>query len=78
MKILVNKSFVVLEGKELVPYYMNQNYELDNKTAKNFIEKGYATEVAPKQKSVEKNVDVVEEKVEPKKPTTRKKNTKEK
>ena len=78
MKILINKSFVVLEGKELVPYYMNHEYELNNETAKKYIEKGYATEVAPKQKKVEKNKEVVEEKVEPKKTSIRKKNTKEK
>lgn len=72
MKVLIKNSFVVVEGRELVPYYMNHEYDLDDATAKEFIEKGYATKV--------KGSTPVEKVAEPKAKTTktRKKKAEEK
>ena len=79
MKVLINKSFVVVEGKELVPYYMNKEYELEDSVAKDFVEKGLAKVVETKKakKEVKKEEEVVEE-TKPKTTRNRKKKTEEK
>lgn len=78
MKVLINKSFVVVEGKELVPYYMNKEYDLEDSVAKDFVEKGLAKVVETKKAKKEVKKEVVEEEVKPKTTKTRKKKTEEK
>lgn len=74
MKILIKKSFVVIEGKELVPYYMNKEYDLEDSIAKDFIEKDLAKVIETKKTKKE---EVVEE-IKPKTTRNRKKKTEEK
>lgn len=80
MKILIKNSFVVVEGRELVPYYMNHEYDLDDATAKKYIEKGFATKVKGSTPVKTKVAEPKDEVVEPKAKTTRtrKKKTEEK
>lgn len=80
MKILIKNSFVVVDGKELVPYYMNHTYDLDDATANKYIEKGYATKVkgsTPVKTEVAETKEKVAES-KPKTTKTRKKKTEEK
>ena len=62
MKVLINKSFVVIEGRELVPYYMNKEYELEDSVAKDFVEKGLAKVVETKPKTTRNRKKKTEEK----------------
>lgn len=73
MKVLIKNSFVAIEGKDLVPYYMNKEYDLEDSIANNYIEKGYATSIETKKTKKE---EVAETK--PKTAKGRKKKTEEK
>lgn len=76
MKILINKSFVSVEGKDLVAYYMNQEYDLNDAIAKKYIEKGLA--IGIETKKVKKEVKKEEVVKETKTTKSRKKKTEEK